>query len=312
MTSLGNSITSAPPIAYIARTRAYYLALGYDNPYQWAQFDDIPFTRLKRPLNKAKVAIVTTAAPFQPEHGDQGPGAPYNADAKFYDVYKVPASPIPDLRISHVAIDRAHTTAEDPASYLPQAALMRAKDDQLIGEAAAFIYGLPTNRSQRTTSDVDAPNLLELLIADQIDAAIFIPNCPICHQSASLAARHIEQAGIATVVMGCAFDIMKQAGVPRSVFSDFPLGNSAGRPHDIDSQDKTLRLALDMLQTSDKAGAMATSPLRWADDDCWKEDYSNPDKLSAEELARRKAEFDQGKAIASKIRATAQPKGTTA
>ena len=309
MTSLGNSTIFATPISYIARTRAYYLALGYDNPYQWASFDEIPFTRLHRPLNQAKVAIVTTAAPYRPELGDQGPGAAYNADAKFYDVYQMPASPIPDLRISHVAIDRAHTSAEDPASYLPLAALMRAKDDQLIGDCAKTIFGLPTNRSQRTTLEVDAPRLLELMAAENVDAAIFVPNCPICHQSSALAARHIEQAGIATVVMGCAHDIIKQAGTPRAVFSDFPLGNSAGRPHDVASQDMTLRLALDLLEDAGEAGAITTSPLRWSDDDSWKEDYSNPDKLTAEELARRKAEFDQGKAIARKLRADAPPKG---
>ena len=39
---------SEPPIAYIDRTRAYYLALGYDNPYRWARFEDVPFTRLTK------------------------------------------------------------------------------------------------------------------------------------------------------------------------------------------------------------------------------------------------------------------------
>ncbi len=32
------------PICYIQRTREYYLALGYDNPYRWAHFADAPFT----------------------------------------------------------------------------------------------------------------------------------------------------------------------------------------------------------------------------------------------------------------------------
>ena len=54
----------------------------------------------------------------------------------------------------------------------------------------------------------------------------------MCHQTVSLAARHLEENGIATVVMGCAKDIVEYCGVPRFLFSDFPLGNAAGRPTD--------------------------------------------------------------------------------
>ena len=64
-----------PPIDYIKRTRAYYLALGYDNPYQWAHHDDVPFQGLSKPLSEMVIALVTTAAPYQPDKGDQGPGA---------------------------------------------------------------------------------------------------------------------------------------------------------------------------------------------------------------------------------------------
>jgi hypothetical protein len=48
----------------------------------------------------------------------------------------------------------------------------------------------------------------------------------------SFAARALEDAGIATVVMGCARDIVERAACARFVFSDFPLGNAAGTPHD--------------------------------------------------------------------------------
>ena len=33
----------ADPVRYIDRTRAYYLSQGYDKPYRWAHFDDVPF-----------------------------------------------------------------------------------------------------------------------------------------------------------------------------------------------------------------------------------------------------------------------------
>ncbi len=65
---------------------------------------------------------------------------------------------------------------------------------------------------------------------------MLVPNCPVCHQTVSLVARHLEANGIPTVVMGCAKDIVEHAAVPRFLFSDFPLGNSAGKPHDEASQ----------------------------------------------------------------------------
>ena len=75
------------PIEYMRRTREYYLALGYDNPYRWAHYVDAPFQPLKKPLKDSTLALITTAAPYQPDKGDQGPGAVYNAAAKFYTVY---------------------------------------------------------------------------------------------------------------------------------------------------------------------------------------------------------------------------------
>ena len=62
----------------------------------------------------------------------------------------------------------------------------------------------------------------------------------MCHQTVGLAARHLEAHGIPTVIMGCAKDIVEHCGVPRFLWSDFPLGNSAGRPFDVPSQAETL------------------------------------------------------------------------
>ena len=75
------------PIAYLQRIRDYYVGLGYGAPYQWAHYAEVPFQALGEPLAQCRVALVTTAAPYQPDKGDQGPGAPYNAAAKFYAVY---------------------------------------------------------------------------------------------------------------------------------------------------------------------------------------------------------------------------------
>jgi hypothetical protein len=120
----------------------------------------------------------------------------------------------------------------------------------------------------------------------------------VCHQTVSLAARHLEANGIATVIMGCAKDIVELCGVPRFLFSDFPLGNSAGRPFDVESQRATLELALRVLESAPAARTTVQSPLRWSEDAAWKRDYLDLTKLSPETIEERKREFDEVKSIA--------------
>lgn len=120
----------------------------------------------------------------------------------------------------------------------------------------------------------------------------------MCHQTVSLAARTLEAAGIPTVVMGCAKDIVEHAGVPRFLFSDFPLGNPCGKPKDKASQMATLELALRLLPAAIGPRTTIQNQIRWNADGKWKLDYSNVEQLSAEEIAKRREEFDRGKEIA--------------
>jgi len=120
----------------------------------------------------------------------------------------------------------------------------------------------------------------------------------VCHQTVSLAARHLEAHGIPTVIMGCAKDIVEHCGVPRFLFSDFPLGNSAGRPFDVESQTQTLELALRLLESAPAARTTVQSPLRWSGELSWKRDYLDLAKLSPETIAERRKEFDEVKAVA--------------
>jgi D-proline reductase (dithiol) PrdB len=293
------------PIPYMARTREYYQAIGYTTPYRWAHYVDAPFQPLRKPLAQSRIAIVTTAAPFDPAKGDQGPGAKYNGGAKFYSVYDGDTSKTHDVRISHIAYDRVHTSADDSGTWFPLPQLQRFASQRRIGEVAPRFFGAPTNRSHRVTLGTDAPDILARCRDDQVDAVVLVPNCPVCHQTISLVARHLEANGISTVVMGCAKDIVEHAAVPRFLFSDFPLGNSAGKPRDPGSQAFTLELALRVLEAAPGPQTTVQSPLRWSADASWKRDYNNVAALGADELARRRREFDAQKEIARGLRESA-------
>jgi len=164
------------PIPYMHRIRTYYQTLGYGKPYAWAHFAEVPFQPLDKPLADSRVALVTTAAPFDPEKGDQGPGAAYNAAAKFYRVYSGDASVEHDLRISHLGYDRQHTTAEDMRSWFPLSQLHRLADEGRIGSVAPRFHGAPTNRSHRATIDIDAAEVLARTREDRADVAVLVAN----------------------------------------------------------------------------------------------------------------------------------------
>ena len=290
------------PVRYIERTRSYYLGLGYENPYVWAHFIDVPFSPLKKPLTQSALGLITTAVPYDLDKGPQGQGAPYNSSAKFYQPYKQSIESKVDLRIAHVGIDRKNANMEDSNCWFPLEAAKRASATREVGALSPNFYGLPTNRSQRHTLEIDAPRILEMLQADSVDVAILIPNCPICHQSQSLLARYLEAAGISTVVMGAAKDIVEYCGVPRLLFSDFPLGNAAAKPNDVASQDLNFQLALRLLESAPAPRTTVQSPLRWSDDPSWKMDYSNLDRLSLQEIARLREEAEQTRITARELR----------
>jgi hypothetical protein len=107
----------------------------------------------------------------------------------------------------------------------------------------------------------------------------------------SLGARQIEEAGIPTVVIGSARDIVEECGVPRFVFVDFPLGNPCGKPHDVAIQRSIVGLALDVLDRAFVPRTTVQAPFVWdPDDDGWRERYMHVGDDNRQTLAAAGAE----------------------
>ena len=138
--------------------------------------DSVPFAVPAKPVKNAKLALITTAAPYRPDLNDQGPGAPYNAEAKFFRTYAMAVTPVPDLRISHLGYDRKHTTAVDANSFLPVTRLTEAVSSGELGAFAEELIGVPTNRSQRVTLEQDAPEVLTACRLQEVDLALLVPS----------------------------------------------------------------------------------------------------------------------------------------
>jgi D-proline reductase (dithiol) PrdB len=174
MNELAPESIDVAPISYITRAKAYYGSLGYEEPYRWAHHVDAPFTPLPKPVAQLRIGILTTAAPYRPEFGDQGPWAAYNAEAKFRHTYTLPTDTLPDLRISHIGYDRTHTSAEDQDAFFPLKRLREAEVTGRISSISPRFYGIETTRSQRQTSERDAPEIARLMREDGVEAAILV------------------------------------------------------------------------------------------------------------------------------------------
>ena len=155
------------PIPYMERTRLYYRALGYPSDYRWAYNETAPFTRLKRPLKDAKIAIITTSYP----EGDWSDDNPPKREVWSQAVAEAPAN----LYNRNLAWDKESTHTEDRETYLPLLAMQKLVAKGVIGGLTERFHSVPTDYSHRHTNEHDAPNILDRLIKDSADAALLIP-----------------------------------------------------------------------------------------------------------------------------------------
>lgn len=262
------------PVSYMDRTRHYYRALGYANDYVWATFADVPFAPLTRPLSELRIALITTASP-----------ADFDGVKR---VWSAPVSPPPSsLFTDNVAWDKESTHTKDRESFLPiEAASELAREGIFKGLTARF-HGVPTEYSQRKTIEQDAPEILARVRQDGADAAILCPLCPVCHQTISLVARHLETGGIPTVIVGSALDVVEHCGVPRFYFTDFPLGNPCGHPWAGDMQREIARNALKLFETARAPRTTVRSPFAWKEDGAvWRPRYGRVTAENREQLLK--------------------------
>ncbi len=93
----------------------------------------------------------------------------------------------------------------------------------------------------------------------------------------SLVARHLETHGIATVILGSARDVVEHCGVPRFIFTDFPLGNPCGKPYDAAMQRAIVAMGLDLLESARAPRSTVQSPFVWSADQSWRDNYMGLD-----------------------------------
>ena len=153
-------------VSYIDRSREYYAAQGYAQPYTWAHHDDAPFATVKKPLSECRVGWVTTAGKVDAEVDEHGRRVTR-------DLYALAASPAPArMFTADLFWDKRATHTDDVDSFLPLNRLADYAAGGRIRSVSPRFYGVPTEYSQGKTSLRDAPQILEWCREDGVDAML--------------------------------------------------------------------------------------------------------------------------------------------
>ena len=159
-----SSLMSGRPVPYMARTRRYYEAQGFERSYVWAHFETVPFTPLAKPLAESTLAVVSTSALYDREATDPR----YVASASMRE-------PPQRLYANDLAWAKNVTHMDDRGSYLPLEPLTAMVNEGRLGGLSERFHCAPTEYSQRRTQDGDAPEILQRLREDGADIALLVP-----------------------------------------------------------------------------------------------------------------------------------------
>ena len=158
-------------VSYIDKSREYYAAQGYTQPYQWVYHKDVPFNMLSKPLSDCTVGVVTTATlPAQWQSLPEGKSGPKKRP------YAESSYPVPEvLYTKDMEWDKDTTHTDDLDTYLPLNRLQEFQQSGQIGKVSVRYYGVPTTYSQRQTRESDAPLIFNWCEEDGVDIAILVP-----------------------------------------------------------------------------------------------------------------------------------------
>ncbi|MCC6405791.1 MAG: hypothetical protein IT453_01400 [Planctomycetes bacterium] len=221
----------------------------------------VPWTAPRAPLRELRVALITTAGL-------------HRRDDRPFRALEEPLGDPSFRTLAHgiareeLALDRGYVdpkyTAVDPEVALPMRALQELVDRGIVGASAprhhSFVGGVIRPLPGLLES---ATALARELREDRVDAALVIPNCSICVQTAALVACELEARSIATVCVTLIPELTRVVGAPRSLAVHFPFGAPLGDPGNAELHRAVLAEALALLDSSRSAATLATSRYAW-------------------------------------------------
>ena len=223
--------------------------LGADYPF--VRNRRAPFTPARRALPMLNLALISSAGAYI----DGTTAFDTNStsgDTSFREIpIEVEES---DLRFAARGYDPS-AVQEDMNSELPVERLLEFEKNGIIGQLNpvywSFCGFIPD--AGRLVDEL-IPKLVDRVRRYEVQAALLVPASVLCHQSVGLVARALELAGIPTMTLAIAKDVVESVRPPRVAFYDGKAGTVAGLPNWPEHQRRILDEALRLIEPMDQAG----------------------------------------------------------
>lgn len=222
-------------------------ALGDDYPF--VENKRAPFQPLRRSLPMLNLALISSAGAYIDGTEPFDTNAP-EGDLSFREIpTQVEAE---DMRFAARGYDPAAVTA-DINSQVPIPRLYEFSSNGIIGQLNPVWWsfnGYIPDAARMTETML--PALVASVKRYEVQAALLVPASRLCHQSVALAARALEDAGVRTIMLAVARDVVESVRPPRAVYYDGETGSVAGRPQWPEHQRRILDETLRLLESLDQ------------------------------------------------------------
>jgi D-proline reductase (dithiol) PrdB len=236
---------------YAARLEDRGVVAGDDvgDSYPFVKNKRAPFSPARRALPMLNLALISSAGAYIDGT------APFDTTASRGDLSfrEIPSQIEPeDLRFAARGYDPT-AVQSDSNSLLPLGRLFEFESNGIIGQVNPVFWsfsGFIPDAAGLVEEMV--PRLVERVKRYEVQAALLIPASRLCHQSVSLIARAVEQAGIPTMTLAVDKEVVQSVRPPRAAFYEGEFGSVAGLPNYPEHQRRVLDEALRLIEPMDQ------------------------------------------------------------
>jgi D-proline reductase (dithiol) PrdB len=217
--------------------------------YPFVKNKRAPFSPARRALPMLNLALISSAGAYIDGTAPFDTTAPHG-DLNFREI---PSQIEPeDLRFAARGYDPT-AVQSDSNSLLPLGRLFEFESNGIIGQVNPVFWsfsGFIPDAAALVEEMV--PRLVERVKRYEVQAALLIPASRLCHQSVSLIARAVEQAGIPTMTLAVDKEVLQSVRPPRAAFYEGKFGSVAGLPNYPEHQRRVLDEALRLIEPMDQ------------------------------------------------------------
>ena len=157
-------------IEYVTSLDQMYQSQGFP-PYKWSEFDESPWTPFEKPLDKAKIALISSGGISRDDQEAFDPWAVNGLDFR-----EIPVdTPFEKLNLNHNYFDH-RDALKDMNCILPLQRFMDFENEGVIGSVARTAISLGMGRLYKRTAlqNETVPKIVEVLKGQQTDAVFLV------------------------------------------------------------------------------------------------------------------------------------------